>query len=62
MEGSNESGAGVEVIEPQAALEFHALCEGLAALEERGILPADEAEHIWRDALRALVAGWAATG
>ena len=48
--------------EPQAALEFHALCEGLAALEGRRILPADEAEHTWRDALRALVAGWAATG
>jgi AcrR family transcriptional regulator len=47
--------------EPQAALEFHALCEGLAALEGRGILSSDEAEHMWRDALRALVAGWAAT-
>ena len=48
--------------ESQAALEFHALCEGLAALENRCILPADEAEHMWRDALQALVAGWAATG
>jgi AcrR family transcriptional regulator len=48
--------------ESQAALEFHALCEGLAALEDRCILPADEAEHLWWDALRALVAGWAAAG
>jgi len=48
--------------EPQAALEFHALCEGLAALESRRPLRSDEAEQIWRDALRALVAGWAATG
>lgn len=48
--------------ESQAALEFHALCEGLAALEDRCMLPADEAERMWRDALRALVAGWAATG
>jgi AcrR family transcriptional regulator len=48
--------------EPQAGLEFHALCEGLAALEGRGILRLDEAEHVWRDGLRALVAGWAATG
>lgn len=47
---------------PQAALEFHALCEGLAALEDRCIMPTDEAERVWRDALRALVAGWAATG
>jgi AcrR family transcriptional regulator len=45
--------------ESQAAIEFHALCEGLAALEGRGILRSDEAERIWRDALRALVAGWA---
>ena len=48
--------------ELQAAIEFHALCEGLAALEDRGILRTDEAERLWRDALRALVAGWAATG
>ena len=48
--------------ESQAALEFHALCEGLAALEDRCILPADDAEHLWRGALRALVAGWAAAG
>lgn len=48
--------------EPQAAVEFHALCEGLAALEARCMLRPDEAEHVWRDALRALVAGWAATG
>ena len=47
---------------PQAAVAFHALCEGLAALEGRCILGADDAEHLWRDALRALVAGWAATG
>jgi len=46
----------------QAALEFHALCEGLAALEGRGILTPDEAERTWRDALRALVAGWGVTG
>jgi AcrR family transcriptional regulator len=44
--------------EPQAALEFHALCEGLAALEARCVLQPDEAEQKWRDALRALVAGW----
>jgi AcrR family transcriptional regulator len=37
---------------------FHALCEGLAALELRGAIPASKAERIWRDALSALVAGW----
>lgn len=37
---------------------FHALCEGLAALELRGMTAADDAEQIWRDALTALVRGW----
>jgi AcrR family transcriptional regulator len=46
----------------QAATEFHALSEGLAALEDRCILPADDAERMWQDALQALVAGWAAIG
>jgi AcrR family transcriptional regulator len=46
----------------QAALEFHAFCEGLAALEARCILRSGEAEQLWRDALRALVAGWGVTG
>jgi AcrR family transcriptional regulator len=42
-----------------AAAEFHALCEGLAAIELRGMLPAGEEERIWRDALGALVRGFA---
>jgi AcrR family transcriptional regulator len=44
-----------------AACEFHAMCEGLAALERRGgRIPAD-AERIWRAGLGALIAGFAAT-
>jgi AcrR family transcriptional regulator len=46
---------------PDAVLEFHALCEGLAALELRGIMHGGDPECRWRDALRALVAGWGAT-
>jgi AcrR family transcriptional regulator len=46
----------------QAAVVFHALCEGLAAAEGRYIPRVEEAERMWRDALRTLVAGWAATG
>lgn len=42
-----------------AALEFHALCEGLAAVEARGMLPKDDAERVWREALGALVRGFA---
>jgi AcrR family transcriptional regulator len=42
-----------------AAMQFHALCEGLAALELRGVIAADEAEEFWRSALSALVAGFA---
>lgn len=45
----------------QATLEFHALCEGLAAIELRGIVRPGYEESIWRDALAALVAGFAAT-
>jgi len=42
-----------------ATLEFHALCEGLAALELRGALGRRRAVKIWRDALGALVTGFA---
>lgn len=42
-----------------ATWEFHALCEGLAAVELRGGSPAGTAEQLWRDALTALVVGWA---
>jgi AcrR family transcriptional regulator len=43
----------------QATSAFHALCEGLAALELRGLLSAGREEAAWRDALGALVAGFA---
>ena len=43
----------------EAVLAFHALCEGLAAVELRGLLPAGREEHVWRDALTALVHGFA---
>lgn len=42
---------------PAATLQFHALCEGLAAVELSGMLPAEGAEQVWRDALGALVTG-----
>jgi AcrR family transcriptional regulator len=41
-----------------AASQFHALCEGLAALELRGMLDGAGAEAFWRSALSALVAGF----
>jgi|GraSoiStandDraft_4_1057263.scaffolds.fasta_scaffold125953_4 AcrR family transcriptional regulator len=44
---------------PEAAAEFHALCEGLAAIELRGMLQAGDEERIWRAALGALVRGFA---
>jgi AcrR family transcriptional regulator len=46
---------------PDAVMEFHAFCEGLAALELRCIMYGGDAERRWRDALRALVAGWRVT-
>jgi AcrR family transcriptional regulator len=46
----------------EAAIAFHALCEGLAAVELRGFLPPDGAEQVWRDAFSALVTGWKTAG
>jgi AcrR family transcriptional regulator len=44
-----------------ATTQFHALCEGLAALELRDALPPKDAERLWREALTALIAGFAIT-
>lgn len=44
----------------EAATAFHALCEGLAALEIRCAFPAAAAEHLWRESLTALVQGFGA--
>lgn len=50
---------GVGTVE-QAACAFHALCEGLAAMELRGgMQQPGVAEQIWRGALGSLVAGFA---
>jgi AcrR family transcriptional regulator len=49
----------------QAAVEFHALCEGLATMESHGQLArmiGSEPATVWRSSLRALVAGFAVTG
>ena len=42
----------------EAATAFHALCEGLAALEIRHVIPVAVADHLWRSALTALVEGF----
>jgi AcrR family transcriptional regulator len=42
----------------EATLQFHALCEGLAAVELRGINPSHHWERVWRQAFTALVAGF----
>jgi hypothetical protein len=44
---------------PDATREFHALCEGLAGMELRGLLPDGEEEQVWRGALTTLVRGFA---
>jgi AcrR family transcriptional regulator len=40
-----------------ATVSFHAMCEGLALLELRGVLPPHRAEQLWREGLTALVTG-----
>jgi AcrR family transcriptional regulator len=42
-----------------AVRAFHALCEGLAAMELRSLLPGAGAKRIWTNALGALVRGLA---
>jgi AcrR family transcriptional regulator len=44
-----------------ATLQFHSLCEGLAAVELRETFPAGDGERIWRGALTALIAGFPTT-
>jgi AcrR family transcriptional regulator len=41
----------------EATMKIDAMCEGLALLELRGVLPPDRAEQIWHEALAALVSG-----
>jgi hypothetical protein len=43
----------------EASSQFHALCEGLAALELRGSLNTPDPEQTWRSAFRALITGFA---
>jgi AcrR family transcriptional regulator len=43
------------------ACEFHAVCEGLAAIELRGLIHDGDEAPIWRDTLGAFVAGLAST-
>ena len=43
----------------EAATQFHALCEGLATVEQRGMFPPESAERLWREALAALLDGLA---
>ena len=43
----------------EAATQFHALCEGLATVERRGMFPPESAERLWREALAALLDGLA---
>jgi AcrR family transcriptional regulator len=44
---------------PDATREYHALCEGLAVMELRGLFPVGEERQVWRDALTTLVRGFA---
>jgi hypothetical protein len=41
-----------------AAWEFHALCEGLAAVEARCLIQGEAVDRVWADALSALISGW----
>ena len=42
----------------EATLQYHALCEGLAAVERRGTRTPFDAERLWRAGLGALIEGF----
>jgi AcrR family transcriptional regulator len=42
-----------------AVWEYHAVCEGLAALEARCFMRDEDAVPLWQDALASVVRGWA---
>jgi AcrR family transcriptional regulator len=44
---------------PDATLEFHSMCEGLAAVEIRCHFTAADGHRLWTDGLGSLIAGWA---
>jgi AcrR family transcriptional regulator len=43
----------------EATLQYHAMCEGLAAVERRGTRSPFDAERLWRAGLGALIQGFA---
>ena len=45
----------------EATLQFHAMCEGLVALDRRGPRRPFDGERMWRIALRSLIVGLAVT-
>jgi AcrR family transcriptional regulator len=54
---SQASGLGGRTV-TDAAFQFHALCEGLAALELRSNRDPTQARRLWQEALNALVNGF----
>jgi AcrR family transcriptional regulator len=44
---------------PEATLQFHSLCEGIAAVELRGTPLPPDPEQFWRNAFDALITGFA---
>lgn len=46
----------------EAALHFHAVCEGLAGLELRGTFAPGDAERLWRQGLGTVVRGLTTSG
>jgi AcrR family transcriptional regulator len=46
----------------QATLQFHALCEGMAAIELRGLLRSQDGVVVWTQAVAALLSGFATSG
>jgi AcrR family transcriptional regulator len=53
-------GLGERSVE-DATLEFHALCEGLAAVDARCLAAGLVIDRLWEDAISSLIRGWSAS-
>jgi AcrR family transcriptional regulator len=60
LERLAEAGQLAAITPRDARRAFHAMCEGLAAMELRGFMPPGEQERVWREGLAAVVRGFAA--
>lgn len=58
LERAREAGVVPDRPIDELGLEFHALCQGLASVELCGLVSKSQADKMWTDSLKDLLAGW----